>query len=164
MDHKPIHEDYLAALTLRKTICFLLYAVLVPMFLMPVILHPRFTSMPEAWRNVVVVLLFAAILLALLYLVIKGIVPGSKVIVIQPFNEKQIAVGMTVLSAAVWILLGNSLAGEIIRSVVNGGLFLSTAVYFVTKSILSRRPRWAVLTVLIVPGIQLYSKLGLGSV
>ncbi|HET8579868.1 MAG TPA: hypothetical protein VFL31_02630, partial [Nitrospiraceae bacterium] len=121
-------------------------------------------SMPEAWRNVVVVLLLAAILSALLYLIIKGILPGSKVTFIQPFNEKQIAVGMTVLSAAVWILLGNTLAGEIIRSVVNGGLFLSTAVYFVTKSILSRRPRWAVLTVLVVPGIQLYSKLGLGSV
>ncbi len=163
MYHEAMHEDYLAALTLRKTICFLLYSVLVPIFLMPVILHPRFKSMPEAWKNVVVVLLLAAILLALLYLVIKGILPGSKVTFVQPFNEKQIAVGMTVLSAAVWVLLGNSLSGEIIRSVVNGALFLSAAVYFVTKSILSRRPRWAVLSVLVVPGIQLYSELALGS-
>jgi len=159
MDGKVPHEDYLAALALRKTIVFLLYSVLVPLFLLPVFLHPRFKSLPEEWRNLAALILLIAALLLLLAMAIKGILPGSGATLVQAFNEKQIGVGMAILSGATWLVAGNSLAGEIIQWVINGGLFLSVAVYFVTKSVLSRRLRWGVLGVLLLPGIQLYSKL-----
>jgi len=159
MDDKVPHEDYLAAVALKKTIVFLLYSVLVPLFLLLVFLHPRFKSLPEEWRNLAALLLLIAALLLLLAMVIKGILPGSGATPVQPFNEKQIGVGMAILSGATWLVAGNGLAGEIIQWTINGGLFLSVAVYFVTKSVLSRRLRWGVLGVLLLPGIQLYSKL-----
>lgn len=115
-------EDHLAANALGKTIAFLLYAVLVPLLLMPVFLNPRFESMPETWKNLTVVLLVATILLLLVVLVVKGILPGSGATFVQPFNEKQIGIGMTVLSAATWLLTGESLVGQIIQWAINGGL------------------------------------------
>ena len=158
MDGKVPHEDYLAALALRKTIVFLLYSVLVPLFLLPVFLHPRFESLTEKWKNLAVVILLTAALLLLLAMVIKDLLPGSGATFVQPFNEKQIGVGMAILSGATWLVAGNSLAVEIIQWVINGGFFLSVAVYFVTKSVLSRRLRWGVFGVLLLPGVQLYSK------
>jgi hypothetical protein len=59
------------------------------------------------------------------------------------------------MSLGTWLLIGAGLEGRIIRWVVNGAIFVGVVVYFVVKTLVSRRPRWAVLSVLVPPTIEL---------
>lgn len=156
LEKAPIQEDYLAAVALGKTIAFLLYSILVPVLLGALVLLPSFERLPDKMQALVSFSIFAAAELLLLFLVVKGYLPGTRAEMAQPFSEKQIGLGLTIVSVLVALFRGTTQEGIIIQWIVNGALVVSVAVYFATKSVLSRRPRWGVLSVLFLPALQLY--------
>ena len=96
----------------------------------------------------------------LLFLLVRGILPGFYGQLVVGFPERQLAIGITVLSLISWLVYGGSLGGDAVRFVLNGALVFCTLVYFVAKSILSRRVRWGVLAVLVLPAAQFYFAVG----
>ena len=155
MPEPRIDEDRVAALTLGKTIAFLLYSL--PTFA-PVLALELLTPLGRlnaSVRGTIVLVVWLSLEWILLWFVIDGRLPGTSGDRVRPFNERQLAVGCTVVSLLVWLAPFGSQARDIIDAVVNGGLFLGVVVYFVVKSALARNLRWTVLLVGLVPAAQL---------
>lgn len=153
MDHVSTREDLASAMALGKTVVFLLYSVLVVIALVPVVFWSGGGGVSSSGQTAIVLLVLLASEVALFYGVVTGKLPGSSGWRAEPFSEKQFGIGITVLSLGAWLLVGHGLEGRIIRWVLNGALLLGVAVYFVTKSVLSRRVRWGVLSVLSAPAL-----------
>ena len=156
IEHIVLSEDELAAYTLHKTICFLIYSLLVIVFSMGagvmVATHFPVLQTDEVTIAYGVMLPVEAILL---YLIIRGYLPGTRDSFIQPFSEKQIGTACNVLGALTWVFAGVTNEGKIMRMIINGALVICIGVYFVTKSVLSKKIRWQVLWVEGVPGSEL---------
>jgi hypothetical protein len=153
-------EDLLAAIALGKTVAFLLWSVPTLAIVTIAFLATDLGKVPDPWGSVLFGAAFLATEAVLLWLVIRGGLPGTSAERTQPFSEKQLAIGCHVLALGAWALAAGMQA-EILRWVVAGFLALGALVYFVTKSVISRRPRWTVLSVLAVPALQVIVELAL---
>jgi hypothetical protein len=146
-------EDLVAAIALKKTVAFVLYQPVVFAIVGPVVFLFA-PALPPATQDAAIYGPLALVEGALLWAVAKGWLPATGTADVTPFSEKQLALGCHVLSGGAW-LLGAGLKAEIVQWVVNGALVLGACVYFTAKSVLSRRLRWGVLSVLVLPAVQL---------
>ena len=121
-------------------IAFLAMAAFV---LLPAILN---LEIPE----VVLLVGFCALEVVLLAWVIKSKL-GRPIVAV---SDRQLVLGCNVLALISVVVFGFTFEGAIVRSVINGALILFVVVYFVTKSVLSRRVRLEILLGLLVPVCQ----------
>lgn len=149
------YENWVSAIALGKTLAFLFYSVLTVF-----VVSGSLTILSEMYNLAVGDIAATAVMIVaegcVLWLIIKGYAPGSKVQVPQPFSEQQIAIGFNVLGAIAGVLEWDAPI-VIFGKVVNGALVLFLAVFFVTKSVLGRRIRYRLLFGLVVPVIHLFN-------
>lgn len=149
-------EDALAAFALHKAVVFLIYSLLTVTLGMGLGLFVgEYLGLPNRTTDALGCAFVLVLEAALLALVVRGALPGSRDEFVQPFSEKRLAAACSALSAATWIFAGLSEQGQIVRVVTNGSLFIFVAVYFAVKSYFSERMRWAVLSVLLLPALEL---------
>lgn len=147
-------EDLLAAIALGKTVAFLIWSIPAVGLVAIAFVASGLGNVPDPWGSVPFVSGFLAVEAGLLWLVVRGRLPGTSAEQARPFSEKQLAFACHLLALGAWALAAG-LQAEILHWVLTGFLLLGALVYLVTKSILSRRPRWAVLSVLAIPALQL---------
>lgn len=136
----------MATMALGKTIAFLLYSLLALVLIFPVMTFWLLPSLTPPLRGPVSLVVFALAETALLVLVIRGRLPATNREIEMPISERQLAVGFVVLSVASWFVVPRAHpASTAVRLVLFAALVLCGLVYFVTKSVLSRRLRWGVL-------------------
>ena len=92
----------------------------------------------------------------IIYPAAMGWLPGSKGIRTTSFSEKSAAWGVTLLSFLPWLAHATELTFMVFNWVLNGALALIVIVYFIAKSIISKRLRLEVFIVLIPPVLQIY--------
>lgn len=151
-------ENVLAALALGKTTAFILYQVIVYVIFMIVMLLLIGPDRKDMFPIIATIITLTVLESILLFLVIKGWLPGTRIEIPAHFSEKQMAVGFSILSGLTLLIFGFSIQGTIIRFVINGALILCTVVYFITKSILSNTIRLEVLAGAILPLAQFFIK------
>ena len=149
-------EDRIAAVALGKTVAFLLYSFVLSFVVAATLLFATpLGEAGEATQNLVLLSVLALLEVLLLYLVIRGWLPGTTGDHAEPFSEVQLAAGCTVLSALTLIWPFHA-SGRIVVDVgANGLLALGVLVYFIAKSVMGRCIRWRVLAVLVLPAALL---------
>ena len=150
-----IEEDRIANIALGKTIVVLLYSVLIPMIAFAVTMWLEDEPLPNIVKEVIGWGIMLALLILLIFLVVKGWMPGSRIEVPYPFSETQLAWAVTLLSAVAWAVGLAFPVGIYIATIANAVLFLGVLVFFVTKTVISKRLRFGVLSALVLPGTQL---------
>jgi hypothetical protein len=159
MERYNQNENYYSAIALGKTVVFLLYSILIPLAVLAIILLTPISKMPNVIKDLIGSVVWVSGEIVLLFCVIKGLIPGSESEVVTPFSERQFAAGITIISFIPWLLYNDILRFQIIQVIINGSLFIGVSVFFITKSILSKKIRWQVLSVLLFPALQLlYSR------
>jgi len=142
-------QDEIAGIALVKTIVFLFLSVPVVMFVSALIfLLPELllVDIPESVFTCVFVILEAI----LMWLVARHDVGSAA----RPINQWHLVIGCNVLAVASFIVFGITLEGTVVRWVINGALVLFVVVFFVVKTILSKRVRMDVLAGLVMPLAQ----------
>jgi len=148
-------ENALSALTLARTIAFLLYSLLVPLITLGLMVLTPLEHLSPEGKSIVALGLFLLMEWFLFQGVSRGFLPSPNPDHVSPFSERQMELGVAVLSFAPWLLRFDPQRFFIFQVVVNGFLILAVLVFFLSKSMLSRRPRWAVLRTLLLPAMQL---------
>jgi len=150
-------ENRLATVALGKTVAFLLYSVLGAVTIgFPIaFLVPALVPLSASLISIIILSCLVGVETLVLVAVVRGWLPGTQSRVTQSFSEKQLAYALGLISLGTWVLVGAGLEGSIIRWVLNGPIFIGVVVYFVLKSLVSRRPRWGVLSSLVLPTIEL---------
>ena len=151
-----IREDAFSAITLYKTLLFLLYAIVVPLLTIGLLILTPFQSISGQARSFLAVGIFLSLEAILYYFVLQARIPERALNAKNPFDEHQIALGVALLSAAPWLLRFDPVRFQVFQVVVNGFLCLAVLVFFLTKSMMSRHWRWGVLLVMLLPALQLY--------
>lgn len=149
------HENLVSAIAVGKVLAFLVYsffALFLAMGLAAVI-HVNF---PQLEERGLILPLFAATEIVILYLVIKGKLPATSGAAALPFSEKQAAWGLAALSFVPWLLRGDPAWFTFCSWLINGMLLLVAVVFFVVKSVISGEPRYEVLGIALIPATQLY--------
>ena len=154
-----IEEDRIAGIALGKTVVVLLYSILIPFVAFPIDIWLEDKPLPNTLKDVIGIGVMLAVLILLIVFVAKGWMPGSKIEVAYPFSETQLACAITLLSAIAWVLDLVFPVGIYIATVANGVLILGVLVFFVTKTIISKRLRFGILSALTLPGAQIAVKL-----
>ncbi len=131
------------------------YSLLVTLGVLGLTLLTPIHELPSGTQDVVIATLFAVFELLLLGLVVAGALPATNPKVVEPVSETMLALAFTVVSAGSWLLMPDEEGARILEAVLNWALLLAVLVYFVEKSVLSRRLRLKVLLVGILPTAQL---------
>jgi hypothetical protein len=154
----PADENLIAAIALGKTIAFLFYSIASVMLTVAIsefYIKPNF---PNSDRDTAIYEVFTALELVLLYLVVRGVLPATDGARAEAFTERQAEWGIAVLSFVPWLFYTDPNWFAVYMWSINGALFLVAAVYFITKSALSRSPRIEVLGILLVPSAHLLAE------
>lgn len=157
-------EDRVAAGALGKTVAFLLYSVLSSVVVAAVLLLTTpLKRATEAAQDLVVLTVITLVEVLLLYLVIRGYLPGTRGSHARPFSEAQLAAGCALLSILTVVWPFDVISGIVVEVGTNCLLVLGVLVYFLVKSVVGRRPRWRVLGVLVLPAVVLLMSLAGGA-
>jgi len=148
-------EDRIAGIALGKTIVVLFYAILIPFLVTPIGFWLDSTTLSSNVKEVIEIGIALFFFSLLVFLVVKGWMPGSAIVVACPFSETQLAASITLISAAAWVIGLVLPVYKYIPIVANVFLILGVLVFFITKSIITHRIRLRVLSALILPGIQI---------
>jgi hypothetical protein len=147
-------EDRVAAVALGRTVAFLLYSLPLPVLVLGAMLILPFGSLSNVARDRVALAIWIALEAGLLVLVCRGRLPATSGLDTEGFSETAIGSACAVLLLVIPFVARGNVAGEIIGDVIDGFLLLAVSVYFIVKSLLSRRPRWRVLLVLVPHAAQ----------
>jgi len=148
-------EDAISSLTLARTVAFLMYSMLAPLITLIVLMMPPFPSWPRQTLFLIALGLFTSLEYLLFIAVQRGWLPSPDPEHVSPFSEHQIEFAALCLSVTPWLLRFDPSRFLVFQGVINGSLIIAGIVFFITKSMLSRRWRWGVLRVLILPIVQL---------
>lgn len=155
------YEDLVSVIALKKTVAFALYS-LIPVLITLVVsaldlsLLNQFTESQRRLLGVYTLITLEGILMAL---VVKGYLPQTRVDIAEtiPFNERQLEWGVLLSSVVPWLFFGFDYERFVIFSqVTNTILMFLILVFFITKSWLSKKIRWGVLGVLLLPALHCY--------
>lgn len=152
-------ENRIAGVALGKTIVVLFYSILIPILLLPVSFWLSEQELSETAETIVALLLHLLPLVVLVYFVVKGWLPGSKIEVQFPFSEKRLVMAVTILSVLGYLLSLVFSYFVYISVVGNGLLVIAVLVFFINKSFIAKKVRVGVLSALIAPGLQIVLKL-----
>ena len=150
-DDRSKYEDYVATVAVLKTMLFFMYTIPVMMLVVLPLSHLKEFDPKLEVPEIVIWIVFFVLEGLLLYLIIKGKMPLSKYKGHQAFSEKQMIIGANVFSVLTYIFFGVSFAGYIVRTVLNAAIILFVTVFFVTKSIVSKRFRWEIIFAIVIP-------------
>ncbi len=147
---QTLDEDQMSCLALGRTIAFLFYGLLAFMVVSGVmILGGEIGWWPEL-SDPLAFSVLGVVLFIMLVLNAKGLLPGTNREIDNPFSENHLAWGANVLS--VFSLVVEIMwKTRITTHVVNGSFILCLFVFFVTKSVLSKRPRFKILCGMALP-------------
>ncbi len=148
-------EDAISALTLARTVAFLMYSMLAPLITLIVLMMPPFPTWTRQYLFLIAFFLFTSLEYLLFVAVQRGWLPSPDPEHISPFSERQIEFAALCLSVTPWLLHFDPSRFLVFQGVINGSLIIAGVVFFITKSMLSRRWRWGVLRVLVLPALQL---------
>ena len=148
-------EDAISVDTLSKTIVFLLYALLLPFIILSLFVFTPLRALPNESREIMAICLFLGIETILFVMILRGYLAWAIPKDVQPFSERQMELGVIVLSLAPWLLRFDHDKFKVFQVILNGSLCIAVLVFFFTKSFLSRRYRFEVLRVLLLPLVQL---------
>ena len=147
------YENYVSAIALGKTVAAIFYAIpTLMLFFGAVTIYGEFTNREVSDFAMQGGLIGVEVFVV--FLVIRGWLPGSRAKYAQPFSEGQLSLGTNVLSFIAWVLEFNAPL-VIVGHVVNGAVVVFMTVLFITKSILSRRLRWKLLLGMIIAVLDL---------
>jgi len=155
--HDKQIEDHVSALALGRTLSFILYSLpcsLISILGWEVLFKSYFTGVSEFVGMCFVWILLE---LALFLPIIKGWLPGTTGLQTVGFSENYAGWSITGISFILWFFHVSDQMFAIYNWVLNGSLILVVMVYFLTKSILSKRLRIEVFLVLIIPALQIYA-------
>lgn len=146
----PLNEDRLASLVLGRTLVFIFYSFLAFMVFGLV----AFFGKEMGWRSEMSdtsgFAILACLVFTTLLLTIKGWLPGARREITNPLSEKQLVWAANALSGFAWVL-DLVWRTHVTTHVVSSAMILFVLVFFLTKSIVSGRPRPRVLTGMILP-------------
>ncbi|RCK78994.1 MAG: hypothetical protein OZSIB_0545 [Candidatus Ozemobacter sibiricus] len=158
--HQPFdireREDRLSAVTLAHTLAFLLYSLLVPLVVLGLMVLPPLRLLSLEARSVTAVGLFVTLEWFLFRGVSQGWLPCPDPENVRPFNERQLELGVALVSFGPWLLRFDPQMFFVFHVVVNALLVIGVIVFFLTKSFISRQWRWGVLRVLLLPLLQFW--------
>ncbi|NLI79167.1 MAG: hypothetical protein GX442_22330 [Candidatus Riflebacteria bacterium] len=149
-------ENRLSALTLAHTIAFLLYSLLVPLIVLSLMVLTPLERLTVEGRSLAAVVLFVGMEWLLFRGVSRGWLPCPDPKNVHPFNERQLEIGVAVLSFGPWLLRFDPQMFFVFHVVINSLLVIGVLVFFLTKSFISRTWRWGVLRVLLLPVLQFW--------
>jgi len=146
-------EDRVSAVALTKTVACFAYTIIAVVVTEVVVVVANLDAFPgRAWIRLGILLPLQA---TLVFLGLLGRLPLSRARKVRGFTDRQFALAVSVMSLLPLALGLSPLRAEVFRWVTNGTLLVGVLVFFVTKSVLSGRPRLAVLAGMVVPGLQL---------
>ena len=145
-------EDEFATIALGKTVAFFLYSLIGILVASAVSIVFIDHYYEPANRKLLFFTVTGVVELIILWLVIRGALPGTSGDHSIPFSEKTAAKVLSVLSFLPYLLLIRIPDLFILASwYLNGLLFLIVSVFFVAKSFVSSRIRFDVLNVAMLP-------------
>jgi hypothetical protein len=142
-------QDEIAGVALVKTLVFLFLSVPVVFLAMALTM-----LLPELLLVDIPDWVFPGLRLALEALLMWLVARHDVGKAAHPFNEKHLVIGCNVLAILSYVAFGLTLEGTVVRWVVNGAMVLFVTVFFVVKTLLSRRLRIEVLGALVLPLAQ----------
>jgi len=149
-------ENRLCALALGRTVAFLIYSLLVWVICTVVIFIVLPQRLDDRVQGIVVITMILTLEGALLFLVAKGWMPGTKSTLAPGFSETQFITAANILAALSLLIHGMSIGGDAFRWVINAFILVCVLVFFVTKSVVSKKVRIRVLAGGILPVAQYF--------
>ncbi|MBF0545564.1 MAG: hypothetical protein HQM08_14070 [Candidatus Riflebacteria bacterium] len=146
-----IDENAVATAALKKTFVFLFYSVLTPLLVLFTLMLSPFESMSSKSKELFAIGLFVTVEGFLFFSAIYGILPGSKIEKLKSFSERDLARMIALLSVLPLLFFKDHERYLILNTVLNGAFFVSSLVFFIVKSMVSRRIRWEILLFLAIP-------------
>jgi hypothetical protein len=154
-------EDRLSAVALQKTVAWFLYTLATIVAVEAFMVMTNRVDLPDPASNTWRLALLGLIEPAVLFLVLLGVLPGSRGARVRGFTDRQFVMAVSALSLIPLLLGFSPLSATIFRGAMNGFLVIGVLVFFVTKSAVSGRVRLKVLGGLVLPLAQLvYGPLG----
>jgi hypothetical protein len=147
-------EDQLSSVALKKAVIFFLYSLVGLVAVETFLVVTNLFDLP--YRDRLRLGLWVPLEAGLLFLVLLGVLPGSRGAGVRGFTDRQFAMAITGLSLIPLVLGFSVLSTAIFNWIVNGVLVVGVVLFFVIKSAVTGRVRLTVLSGLALPLAQLW--------